>query len=427
MQGCGLQRTGPPGGAVTASVEREVISYIALTGELTEFLAAGVTPEHFQDPENRAVFTTVLKYKEQYNEAPTPDVLSRNHPRYELVEDFSGPVQYLVDHLHREVRRTLLDLGLDAVAKALERDDVDGALALLHLTGQRAAHTQQTGRDIDYAATAEKRLLRYRSAAENGSGMLGIPTGFRCLDEATLGIQRQQMIVLTGLAKSCKTTIMLRLARAVHDAGLSPLIASFEMPEPEISRRLDGFLAGINPTRLHTGQLNPSEWAELERALLKHEGEATPWVITEDRGAVMTLSGLQAKVDTLAPGALFVDGAYFLRDEMSGEVGTPLALTNISRGLKQMALRNDLPVIVTTQSLPHKVGARGLTAYSLGYTSAWVQDADVVIGTEATEEDFFYLLKILASRNCAPMETMIAIHWDPPGIEEESVAPDLPY
>lgn len=411
-----------------STIEEEILSYIALTGDLTVFLAAGVTADHFQDPVNRAVFDTVVAYKSQYNEAPTPDVITRNHPNYPLTEEFSGPPEYLIDSLHREARRTLLDLGLDAMATALEKDDVDGALALLHLTGQRVAVTQVTGRDVDYSATAPQRLERYQAARQTDGGLLGIPTGFECLDEATLGIQPQQLIVLTGLAKSCKTTIMLRMARAVYDHGLTPLIASFEMPEPEISRRLDGFLAGINPSKLQTGQLSHTEWAKLEQALL-HGRDPHPWIITEDRGSVMTLSGLQSKIDTLQPGALFVDGAYFLHDELSRETGTPLALTNISRGLKQLALRNELAVIVTTQSLPHKVGAKGLTAHSLGYTSAWVQDADVVIGTESTEEDFFYLLKILASRNCPPQETMIAIHWDPPGIDEERYAPDadLPY
>lgn len=411
-----------------STIEEELLSYIALSGDLVVASSAGVTNQHFQDPLNRAVFDTILSYADRYNEVPTPDVILRSHPGYPLSDEFSGPPEYLIGSLLREARRTLLDLGVDAVGAALEKDDVDSALALLQLTLQRVSSTQLSGRDIDYAATAPDRLERYRNARENGSTLLGIPTGFDCLDEATLGIQPQQMIVLTGIAKSCKTTIMLRMARAVYEHGRTPLIASFEMPEPEISRRMDGFLAGINPKSLQTGDISEADWRRLEDALLRPDAHH-PLVITEDRGSVMTLSGLQAKVDLIKPGALFVDGAYFLHDELSRETGTPLALTNISRGLKQLALRNELPVIVTTQSLPHKVGARGLTALSLGYTSAWVQDADVVIGTEQTEEDFHYLLKILASRNCPPQETMIAINWDPPGFEEARYAldADLPY
>ncbi|MBD0734082.1 DnaB-like helicase C-terminal domain-containing protein [Streptomyces sp. CBMA29] len=411
-----------------STIEEELISYVTLTGDLVEVTSAGITTEHFQDPDNRSVYETVLRHRDAYGEVPTPDVVLRSHPGYPLTDEFSGSAEYLIAELHRAARRTLLDMGVDAVATALEKDDVDGAMSLLQITLQRVAVTQTSSRDVDHAATAPDRLERYRNARDNESQLLGIPTGFECLDEATLGIQPQQMIVLTGLAKSCKTTIMLRMVRAVHDHGRAPLVVSFEMPEPEISRRLDGFVAGINPKSLQTGQISEAEWRKLEQALLRPE-PTHPLVITEDRGAVMTLSGLQAKIDVLQPGALFVDGAYFLQDELSRETGTPLALTNVSRGLKQLALRNELPVIVTTQSLPHKVGARGLTANSLGYTSAWVQDADVVIGTEATEEEFHYILKILASRNCPPQETVISIHWEPPGFEEERYGPDadLPY
>jgi replicative DNA helicase len=388
-----------------------------------------VSSDHFQDPLNRAVFETIISYSSRFAEAPTPEVILRSHPNYPLIEELSGPPEYLVASIQREARRTLLDLGVDAIGAALEKDDVDSAMALLQLTLQRTAVTHSGGHDIDYAATAPDRLERYRQAREGGSQLLGIPTGFDFLDAATLGIQPQQMIVLTGIAKSCKTTILLRMVRAVYEHGRTPLVLSFEMPEPEISRRLDGFLAGVNPSALQTGDISESDWRKLEQALLRPETDPHPLVITEDRGSVMTLSGLQAKIDTLRPDALFIDGAYFLHDELSRETGTPLALTNISRGLKQLSLRNSVPVIVTTQSLPHKVGSRGLTASSLGYTSAWVQDADVVIGSEATEEPYHYLLKILASRNCPPQETMLAIHWNPPGFEEERYAldADLPY
>lgn len=124
---------------------------------------------------------------------------------------------------------------------------------------------------------------------------------------------------------------------------------------------------------------------------------------------------------------MFIDGAYFLYDEISRESMTPIALTNISRGLKKLALNNDMPIVVTTQSLSHKVGAKGLTANSLGYTSAWVQDADLVVGMEATDEDLFYRMKVLASRNAAPQEHLISISWDPPQFEEAEIEADLPY
>ncbi|MET8342437.1 DnaB-like helicase C-terminal domain-containing protein [Streptomyces microflavus] len=410
------------------SIEEEVISYIALTGDLDTVVGqgGGITAEHFLDPVTRKVFASILAFRTDFGEPPTPEVIHRDHPNFPFSEDSSGPIEYLLRELHEQRRRTIIDLGMGAVGDALDKGGSEAALPLLRMMLAHATTATAGSREIDYAATGFQRLDVYRQARDNPGELLGIPTGFQFLDRVTLGIQPQQMIVLTGLAKSCKTTVMLGMTRSAYDYGAKPLLVSFEMPYQEIARRLDGFLAKVNPRKLQTGQLSAKEWRQLEAALTDPLGEQ-PYVVTEDRAGAMTIAGLQTKIDQLSPSVLFVDGAYFLFDEISREAQTPLALTNVSRGLKKLALNNDIPVVVTTQSLSHKVGAKGLTASSLGYTSAWVQDADLVVGMEATDEETFYRLKVLASRNAAPQEHLISISWDPPQFEEAEIEVDLPY
>jgi replicative DNA helicase len=409
-----------------SSLEEEVISYVALTGDLETVTQARITADHFLDPNNRRIFEEILTFRADFGEPPTPEVIQRDHPGFAFRQDSSGPLDYLVRELHEARRRVIIDLGLDAVADALDKNGSEAALPLLRMMLAQATTASASSREINYAATGAERLAAYRQARENPGQLLGITTGFRFLDKVTLGVQPQQMIVLTGLAKSCKTTVMLGMTRSAYDYGAKPLLISFEMPYAEIARRLDGFLAQVNPRKLQTGDLSPREWQALEKALSGPLGDQ-PYVITEDRAGVMTLTGIQSKIDQLSPSVVFIDGAYFLFDEVSRESQTPLALTNISRGLKKLALNNDIPVVVTTQSLSHKVGAKGLTANSLGYTSAWVQDADLVVGMEATDEDLCYRMKVLASRNAPPQENLISISWDPPAFEEEDVEDDLPY
>lgn len=411
-----------------SSIEEEVISYVALTGDLDTVVgqAGGITAEHFLDPETRKVFSSILAFKADFGEPPTPEVILRDHPNFVFTEDSSGPIDYLLRELHESRRRTIIDLGMGAVGEALDKGGSEAAMPLLRMMLAQATTATAGSREIDYAATGAQRLDIYRQARDNPGALLGIPTGFRFLDQVTLGIQRQQMIVLTGLAKSCKTTVMLGMTRSAYDYGSKPLLVSFEMPYGEIARRLDGFLAKVNPRTLQTGQLSAKEWRQLEAALTNPLGEQ-PYVVTEDRAGAMTISGLQTKVDQLGPSVLFVDGAYFLFDEISRESQTPIAMTNISRGLKKLALNNDIPVVVTTQSLSHKVGAKGLTVNSLGYTSAWGQDADLVVGMEATDEETFYRLKVLASRNAPPQEHIISISWEPPQFEEAEIEAALPY
>lgn len=399
------------------NIEEQLISSFLLTGDISRAVKSGLTASHFLDPINRRAYEWIASFSEVYKEVPTPDVFFREFPDYPilLADDLAAPDEYLVDQLHVQYRRLVVETGI-AAADAVLDSDIDQAAAILASTST-AAFEQARRSDIDVVATRYDRLERYRLAATQ-EGLLGISTGLAFLDAATMGLQPAQFIVMTGLAKSCKTTIMLGLTRAVWKAGKTPLVISFEMPEPELSRRLDGFWSGINPRRLQTGELTEAEWRKLENTFLGFDG-AHPYIVVEDRSTMLTVSGIRAKVEQVKPDVLFIDGAYFLTDEVSRETQTPIALTNISRSLKHLAMACNIAVVITTQALPHKVGRGGMNMYSAGYTSAWAQDADVLLGTEAVPEQVgLFKVPILASRNSQPGNHMISITWEPPEIKE---------
>jgi len=400
------------------NVEEQLISSLLLTGDMEKVQKAGLEANQFLDPENRRAYEWLLTFKEKYSEVPTPEVFLVEFPDYEIVQadDISAPDDYLVDQLHTQYRRLVVEMAISAADTALGDDDIDGAIAAAAKI-QAAAEIAKPSCNVNIIATRYDRLERYKLASTQ-DGLLGIPTGLDFLDAATLGLQPGQSIVITGLAKSCKTTLLLGLARAVWRAGKLPLVVSFEMPERQLSERLDGFWAGINPRRLQTGNLSEAEWAKLEATFLGFE-DAHPFVVVEDRASAMTLSGLRAKVEQVKPDVLFIDGVYFLTDEISRETQTPIALTNISRGIKQLAMSASITTVSTTQALVGKSGRRGLGMYSGGYTSAWPQDADVLIGSEADEEvEGLYNVPILASRNSQPGNHRVLISWEPPDIKE---------
>jgi replicative DNA helicase len=103
-----------------------------------------------------------------------------------------------------------------------------------------------------------------------------------------------------------------------------------------------------------------------------------------------------------------------MMDEQSGEANTPLALTNITRSLKRLAQRYQIPVVVSTQALAWKMKKGNVTADSIGYSSSFLQDADVVFGLQREDEDVddTRLLKVLASRNTGPMEVSMLWDWN---------------
>lgn len=408
------------------NVEQELISYVLLSGDRTCLTDGGIRTEYFLDDQNKLAFEWIRAYADRYHEAPTPSVFLDHHPEFSITPEdkFSGPLEFLTDKLFADYRMVLLHIGVSAIDDALGNDDFDKALAALLETSRTILSTDTSDGVIDGVATVSERVAKYLNPPADDE-LVGLSTGFSFLDAATGGLQPGQFVVLIGLAKSCKTTITLEIMRSVWAAEKKPLLLSFEMPAPQILARWDGFACGINPSRLVKGDLSRAERKRLELYRDSQEGKQ-PYILVEDKRSVMTLSGIRAKIETHKPDVLFLDGAYFLTDEISRESQTPIALTNISRGLKQLAMICEIPVVATTQALPGKLGkGNKLNAYSGGYTSAWAQDCDVIAGTLAEEGlESVYHVPILAARNAAPSDNYIQVTWDPPAIKEVHDADD---
>ena len=142
----------------------------------------------------------------------------------------------------------------------------------------------------------------------------------------------------------------------------------------------------------------------------------------------ITVSALAAKIEQCKPDIVFVDGVYLMMDEITGEMNTPQSITNITRALKRLAQKIDKPIVITTQTLLWKMRAGKVTADSIGYSSSFFQDSDVILGLQPVEEDEeLRLLKVVASRNCPPSETAITWRWETGCFHDESEMMKCPY
>jgi replicative DNA helicase len=135
------------------------------------------------------------------------------------------------------------------------------------------------------------------------------------------------------------------------------------------------------------------------------------WLVDSAHG--ITVSAIQSKVQTLQPDVIFIDGVYLMMDEQTGESNTPQALTGITRSLKRLAQRMNKPVVITTQALNWKTKKGKVSTDSIGYSSSFLQDADVVFGLEREDEtvDDTRILKVMAARNSGNVEASLMWDW----------------
>jgi replicative DNA helicase len=190
------------------------------------------------------------------------------------------------------------------------------------------------------------------------------------------------------------------------------MFQSFEMTNREQQNRYDSMRAKVSHNRLISGNLTAEEEGRFKQALDDMANETVNfWLVDALHG--ITVSAIQSKVQTLQPDVVFIDGVYLMTDEQTGEMNTPQALTGITRSLKRLAQKIDKPVVITTQALNWKTKKGKVSTDSIGYSSSFLQDADVVFGLEREDEnvDDTRILKVMAARNSGNVETSLVWDW----------------
>jgi replicative DNA helicase len=389
--------------------EHRLVSKVIRDRDIVPALQRGVTNAWFLDDDNKRVWDFVRKHYGEYSEVPTAVTVKDHYPNYKVL-DVQDNIEYLLDTIVDFRRRLLTRQGLENAIEQLQDNNHDAALLAMEATITKVNEQGVLGtHEIDLTKNTEERYKEYQSL--QNSTFLGIPTGFAKIDEATAGLQSGQLITIIAPPKTGKSQIALQMAINVHRGGKIPMFQSFEMNNHEQQQRHDAMRAHISHGRLRRGKLLPAEEARYIDTLNEMEKEHSFHLVDAVNG--ITVSSLAAKIEQTKPDIVFVDGVYLMLDEVSGEMNTPQAITNITRGLKRLAQRIQKPVIITTQTLLWKMRAGKVTADSIGYSSSFFQDSDVILGLEPVEEDEeIRLLKIVASRNCGPSETALTWRWE---------------
>lgn len=402
---------------MAADNEHRLVSKVIRDRDIVPALSRGVQDSWFLDEDNRKVWTFVRKHYSEYREVPTGVTVKDHYPNYKIL-DVEDTVEYLLDTMVDFRRRLLTRQGLENAVELLQDNNHDAAILAME---QAIAKVNEQGvlgtHEVDLSKNTEERYAEYQ--ALQNQQFLGIPTGFEKIDEATAGLQGGQLITVIAPPKTGKSQIALQMAINVHRLGKIPMFQSFEMNNHEQQQRHDAMRAHISHGRLRRGKLLPAEETRYIDMLNEMEKEHPFHLVDAVNG--ITVSALSAKIEQCNPDIVFVDGVYLMMDEITGEMNTPQAITNITRALKRLSQKIDKPVVITTQTLLWKMRAGKVTADSIGYSSSFFQDSDVILGLEPVEEDEeIRLLKIVQSRNCPPSETAITWRWETGCFHDES-------
>ena len=395
-----------------ASAEHLLLSKVIQENEIVPVIESGIKSQHFSKHwEN--VWQWVLNYWREYNAVPSERAFAQEYADVQLADASREPFSSLIDEMLMSYKHAKLVETLAIAVPALNSNNTDTALQLLTAGIQTASADVSRLRDFDLIQNWDQRVKRYEMMRDTPNAIRGIPTGFAGLDRITSGLRPQQLVTFVGEAKKGKSLITLIMANAVHNHGKVPLYISFEMSVEEQSARYDALVAHISHTKIMRGDLTRQE-VEHIRKTISIRKNMHPFIMSEDVSSLTTVSAIAGKLQQHKPDVLFVDCVYLMDDENGEPKGSPQALTNITRSLKRLAQRYDVPIIGTTQVLGWKLGnrkSRQITADSIGYTSSFAQDSDLVVGVESDPDiDDQAILRVVLARTAPKGE--VRIKWD---------------
>jgi replicative DNA helicase len=393
--------------------EAKFLSKIIQDRTLGQVLEQGVSEEWFADASDKKLFKFLQSHYSNYQESPSIEVVKENFPTYELIP-VEDSAQYFLDKLVDARRKMIIVKTVGSALEALDKTK-DHEIALLSME-RGLINLEEEGlnrsNDLEITAAAKKAKEEYEFR-KNNPGLLGLPTGFKTMDEATSGLQPGQLIVIVAPPKTGKSTLALQIAINAHLANKVPMFMSFEMSNAEQKSRYYSMRSRISHTRLMTGTLTAEEEARYLKIASSIELMSDKfWFVDSANG--QTVSTVASKIQTKNPDIIFIDGTYLMIDENGADQGTPLAITNITRSLKRLAQKVNKPIVISTQALTWKMKGGKVSADSIGYSSSFHQDADVIFGLQREEEksDAFRTLSVLASRNGGLSEVSLVWDWD---------------
>jgi replicative DNA helicase len=367
----------------SAEAEKAVLGcMLAQPGEvIEEAINVPIEEGDFFVPAHQIIFRCLV---EMYEEGESIDVMTLNQwltDRLEggrtLAERAGAPgilAEILVGfatHLNvasyfRIVKEKAILRALERVARELKADVIGMPDSVGEVLGR--AESALTGvidsvryhSDADFGMEIEEAALSILEHADSGGGLRGLPTGFKKMDELTMGWIAGELIVVAARPGKGKTGLMLAFIKTLVENQFNVETASYDIPgrpvqmfsmemrRTELYMRLYAMKAGVGLTNILTGSIGESERGRIKSA----QSAMSRWPIFIDDTPRMDIALLRARarraVRKNKVTAIFVDYLQLMKSRKYPR-DPQNELADISGQLKAIAMENEVPVIALAQ------------------------------------------------------------------------------
>ena len=405
-------------GSLPQNIEAEaaLLGALMIDNRLVEDVQLKLRPDHFFEPLHARIYEAILRMTDS-NRVANPVTLKPLFDADEAMKEVGGPA-YLAQLTGsgaavigaRDFASQIYDLALLRALVGVGRDLVEGALD----TSEEIAPLEQIekaeselykvaeeggaeGKAISFGEAAKASIRNAEAALNRGGGLTGITTGFNVLNSRIGGLQRSDLIIVAGRPGMGKTALATNMAfstamRFVQDqsdgidparaAGAPVAIFSLEMSAEQLVTRVLSEQSQVTAEQIRTGNLGHKEFQSFARSAA--DLQTLPFYIDDTPG--LTIAALRARARRLKRqkgiGLVVVDYLQLLHGTgRSGSDNRVQEISEISRGLKQLAKELDVPVIGVSQlsrAVEQREDKRPQLA-DLRESGSIEQDADIVL------------------------------------------------
>ena len=226
---------------------------------------------------------------------------------------------------------------------------------------------------------------RLEKLQEGGDKVRGIPTGFSSLDYKLSGFQPSDLIILAARPSVGKTSLALDIARKIainHKKTIA--FFSLEMSKDQLTDRMLSAEAQVDAWKMRTGNIKDEADFAAIRDGIDRLSQAKIFIDDNSYNNVLRMKSAARKLKRKhGLDMIIVDYLQLMAPVKTGPNSSPVQeVTEISRGLKQLAKELDVPVIALSQ-LSRNIEHRGENSEprlsDLRDSGSIEQDADVVM------------------------------------------------
>jgi replicative DNA helicase len=378
--------------------ERTVLGGILVNNQNLNTVLSIISPDDFYKDANRRIIDHVIALIDKGRPVDLLS-LSEDLTRAGTLDEVGGAVYLgsLMDGVPKSLnieyyaqiikeksllRKLILSSAKIISASYEQKEDADDLLNEAQASIIEVAEQRVKAGFIPVSLLTKPTIEMIAEFVDRREAVIGVPTGFRLLDNLTSGFQKSEMIIVAARPSMGKTALCLNISQYVGmNTDRAVGFFSMEMAKEQIVIRLLSADSQLDIRRVRTGALSEREFEKL-----KLSGEALAQArIFIDETPGLTVMEMKAKSRRLKLernlDILFIDYIQLMRPGSRFE-NRNQEMAFISRSLKELAKELQIPVVGISQlsRAPEKGRREPRPQLSdLRESGAIEQDADVVI------------------------------------------------